>query len=187
MFGSRHASAVEHRPADVVSRPLVLQDKFPDGIWKLLALPTALEPAGALTIAAGGRRTRGLDRVGRGTELVCGDMRHHRRLAGSVCGMPSGSAQLSCRSHGVATRRAGSRRPDLASRPRPDLLDRQPGPRVSGPHRLEDRQNVLCARGSPQRQKPMIGVRERAPTADGAEAGVAVFWQDHGSTVPECI
>jgi hypothetical protein len=53
----------------------------------------------------GGRRTRGLDRVGRSTELVRGDMHHHCRLAGSICGVPSGSAQPSCRSHGMATRR----------------------------------------------------------------------------------
>jgi hypothetical protein len=48
-------------------------------------------------------------------------------------------------------------------------------------------QNVLCARGSPQSQEPMVGVRERPPAADGDEAGVAVFWQDHGATAPECI
>jgi hypothetical protein len=33
----------------------------------------------------------------------------------------------------------------------------------------------------------MVGVRERPPAADGDEARVAVFWQDHGSTVLECI
>jgi hypothetical protein len=87
----------------------------------------------------------------------------------------------------MATRRAGLRHPDLASRPCPNLLDRQTGPRVRGLHRLEEVQNVLCARGSPQSQKPMVGVRERPPAADGDEARVAVFWQDHGSTVPECI
>jgi hypothetical protein len=34
--------AVEHRPADLVSQPLVLQDEFVNRIWKLFALPTAL-------------------------------------------------------------------------------------------------------------------------------------------------
>ena len=81
-------SAVEHRPADLVSQPLILQDEFANRIGELFALPTALEPAGALTLASGGRRTRGLDRVGRSTELVCGDMRHRCRLAGSICGVP---------------------------------------------------------------------------------------------------
>ena len=110
-------------------------------------------------------------------------MRHHRRLSGSICGMPSGSPQLSCRSHGMATRRAGLRHPDLASRPCPNLLDRQTGPRVRRLYRLEEVQNVLCARGSPQSQELMVGVRERPPAADGDEAGVAVSWKDHGSTV----
>src|SRR5438132_7440502 len=125
-------STVEHRPTDLVSQPLILQDEFANRIRKLFALPTALEPAGVLTLGYGGRRTRGLDRVGRSTELVCGDMRHHRRLAGSICGVASGSAQLSCRSHGMATRGAGLRHPDLAPRPRPNLLDRETGPRVRG-------------------------------------------------------
>src|SRR5207302_823841 len=178
-------STVEYRPTDLVSQPLIVQDEFANRIRKLFALPTALEPSGVLTLGSGGRRARGLDRVGRSTELVCGDMRHHRRLAGSIRGVASGSAQLSCRSHGMATRRAGLRHPGLASRPCPNLLDRQTGPRVRGLHRLEEVQNVLCARGSPQSQEPMVGVRERTPAADGDEAGVAVFWQDHGWSVTQ--
>jgi hypothetical protein len=51
-------------------------------IRDLFALPTALEPAGALTLTSGGGRTRGLDRVGSSTELACGDMRHRCSLAG---------------------------------------------------------------------------------------------------------
>ena len=30
----------------------------------------------------------------------------------------------------------------------------------------------------------MVGVRERPPAADGDEAGVAVFGEDHGCTCP---
>jgi len=66
----------------------------------------------------------------------------------------------------------------------PSLLDRLAGPRVRGLHRLEEVQNVLCARGRPQSQEPMVGVRERPPAADGDEAGVAVFGEDHGCTRP---
>src|SRR5205823_1426272 len=137
--------------------PLIVQDELANRMGKLFALPTALEPAGALTLVTGGRRARGLDRIGRGTEFVCGDVRHHRRLAGSICGVPSGSAQLSCRSHGMATRRAGLRHPDLASRPCPNPLDSQTGPRIFGPYRLEEVQNVLRAGGSPQSQQLMVG------------------------------
>ena len=175
-------STVEDRPADLVSQPLILQDEFANRIGELFALPTALDPAGALTLASGGGRPRGLDRVGRSTELVCGDMRHRCGLAGSKCGVPSGSAQLSCRSLGMASRIAGLRHLDLAARPCPSLLDRLAGPRVRGLHRLEEVQNVLCARGRPQSQEPMVGVRERPPAADGDEAGVAVFGEDQGCT-----
>ncbi len=44
---------------------------------------------------------------------------------------------------------------------------------------------MLCALGSPQGQKPMVGIRERPPATDGDEAGVTLLWQDHGLTVPE--
>jgi hypothetical protein len=47
--------------------------------------PAALEPSGAFGLACRSRRTRRLDRVGRSTEFVCGDMRDHRGLAGSEC------------------------------------------------------------------------------------------------------
>jgi hypothetical protein len=33
----------------------------------------------------------------------------------------------------------------------------------------------------------MVGVHERAPAADGDEAGVAVLGEDHGRTVAACI
>ena len=97
------------------------------------------------------------------------------------CGVPGGSAQLSCRSHGMATRRPGLRHPDLTARPCPNLLDRLAGPRVRGLRRLVEVQNVLRARGSPHHQEPVAGVRKRPPTADGDEAGVAIFGEDHGA------
>ena len=58
------------------------------------------------------------------------------------------------------------------------------GAGVRGLHRLEEVQNVLRARGSPQRKEPMVGVRKRPPTADGDEAGVAILGEDHGVGVP---
>jgi hypothetical protein len=116
---------------------------------------------------------------------VCGDMRHHRSLAGSICGVPSGSPQVPRRSHGMPTRCPGLRHPDLASRPCPNLVDRQTGPWVRGLRRLEEVQNVFCACGSPQGQEPMVGIRERSPAANGDEAGVAVFGQDHGPILIE--
>ena len=177
---STSQSAVEHRPADFVSQPLILQDEFANRIRELFALPTALAPARALTLAFGGGRTRGLDCIGRRTELVGGDMRYRRRLAGGICGVPSGAAQLSCRRHGVTTRRARLSHRDLASRPGPSLLNGLAGPWVRGLYRLKKVQNVFCAYGGPQSQELVIGVRERPPAADGDETGVTVFGKNHG-------
>jgi hypothetical protein len=180
-------STIEHRPANLVSQPLILQDEFANRIRELFPLPTALEPTGALTLTSGGRSTRGLDRVGRSTELVRRDVRYHCRLAGSICGVPSGSTQLPCRRHSMTTCRTGLRHPDLAVRPCPNLLDRLTGPRVQGLFRLEQVQNVLCTRRRPQSQEPMVGIRERPPAADRDEARIAGFGEDHGCTLPGCI
>jgi len=46
-------SAVEHRPADLVSQLLILQDECVNRLGELFALPTALEPAGAFPWPAG--------------------------------------------------------------------------------------------------------------------------------------
>jgi hypothetical protein len=45
-------------------------------------------------------------------------------------------------------------------------------------------QNVLRAHGSPESQEPMVGVGKRPPTADGDEAGVAIFREDHFLFLP---
>ena len=45
---------------------------------------------------------------------------------------------------------------------------------------------MLGARGRPQSQKPMVRVRERPPAADGDEAGVAVFGENHGYICRSC-
>jgi hypothetical protein len=88
----------------------------------------ALEPTSMLSLSFGGRRTCSPDRVGRSTKLVGGDMSHHPCLTGSISRVPSGPAQHSCRSHGMAPRRAGLRHPDLASRPCSNLLNGLAGP-----------------------------------------------------------
>jgi hypothetical protein len=84
----------------------------------------------------------------------------------------------------MAARRPGLRHPDLAACPCPNLHDRLAGPRVRRLHRLEKVQNVLRARGSPESQEPMVGVGQRPPTADGDEAGVAIFREDHFLFLP---
>ncbi|MBI5297590.1 MAG: hypothetical protein HY869_19090 [Chloroflexi bacterium] len=106
-------------------------------------------------------------------------MRHHGGLTGRKCGVPGGSAQLSGRRHGMSPRRAGLGHFDLAARPGPRPLDGLAGTQVRGPHRLEEVQNVLRARGRPQGEKPMLQIRERPAAADGDEAGVAVLGENH--------
>jgi hypothetical protein len=80
-------SAVEHRPADVVPQPLVVEDKLANRLWELVALPLAFESPCARAFSFRRGSTRGLDRIGSRTKLVRGDMRHHRRLSGSKCGV----------------------------------------------------------------------------------------------------
>ena len=155
-MNQRECTLVERRPADVVPQPLIIQDQFADCVRELFTLPSALEPPGVLTLAFRSGCTRRLDRVGRSTELVCGDMRHHCRLAGSIPGVPSGSAQLPCRSHGMATRRAGLRHRDLAAHPCPSLLNCVTRPRVRRLRRLEQVQDVLRTRGRPRGEKVMV-------------------------------
>src|SRR5215831_690241 len=45
------ASAVEHRPADVVPQPLIVQDELANRLRKLLTLPLALSPCRGIALA----------------------------------------------------------------------------------------------------------------------------------------
>jgi hypothetical protein len=87
-----HRLAVEHRPADVVSQSLIIQDKVADRFRQLLALPLAFPTTGGLSLPLGRGCPHSLDGVGRSAELVGGNMRHRRRLTRSVRGVASSSA-----------------------------------------------------------------------------------------------
>src|SRR5574341_1832718 len=130
-------STIEYEPTDFVAQLLVVKHEIPDFARKLCTLPFALKATSFFSPTVKRRRARGLDRVGRSTELVCGDMRHRCRLAGSMCCVPSGSAQLSCRSVGSASRRAGLRHRDLAARPSASQFDGSTLPVVIGLYFLE--------------------------------------------------
>src|SRR5262249_28111191 len=77
-------SAVEHRPADVVPHPLVVEYERANCLRELVALPPALESPCALALSFQRGSTCGLDRIGGRTELVRGDVCDGRGLAGSV-------------------------------------------------------------------------------------------------------
>ena len=177
-------SAVEHRPTDRVSKSLIVEDGIAYRLGELLALPTALESASKLTLAFWRSGTHCFDGVSSSTELVRGDVCDDRRLPGSVGGIPCCANQVSGRAHGMAAYGAGLHHHDFATRPRAGLFDGLTRSRVVRPNRLEVVQHVLGARGRPQRQEPMVGVRECSPASDGNEAGVAVFGEDHGCTRP---
>jgi len=164
---SARSSTVEHGPADLIAQPLIVENQLANRIRQLFALPTALESSSSLGLAFACGRTRGLDRVGRSTELVSGDMCYYRGLASSECRVTSCSAQHPGRSHGMAAGRSRLGHGDLASRPRPNLLDRLARPQVRRLHGLEELQHVLRARGRPQSKEPMIGAGQRSPAAEG--------------------
>jgi hypothetical protein len=130
-------NAVEHRPADVVSQSLIIQDKVADRFRQLLALPLAFPTTGGLALPLWRGCPHGLNCVGRSAELVSGNMRHRRRLARSVRGMSSGSAQLSGRSVGEASGRTRLSHRNLTSRPRASQFDGSTRPVVSGLYFLE--------------------------------------------------
>ena len=75
---------VEHRPADLVAQPLIVQDEVANRVRELFALPTALEPSRAVSLTYGRRRARSLDRVGTGMalrEIDHGQSEQRRSLA----------------------------------------------------------------------------------------------------------
>src|SRR5438445_13636503 len=84
----RAVSAVEHKPAQLVSQPLVVEHKFSDLVGELSALPLAFEAASRLAFVFSRCRSHRPDRVGGSTELVGRHMANRRGLAGSVRSMP---------------------------------------------------------------------------------------------------
>src|SRR5438128_9608803 len=142
-------SAVEHRPADVVPQPLVVEYELANLLRELVALPPALESPCALALSFRRGRTRGLDRIGGRTELVRGDVCDDRRLAGSERGMACCPTQVSGRGHCMATRRASLGHFDLAARPGAGPLNRLTRSQVLTPSRLEPVEDVLRARCRP--------------------------------------
>src|SRR5881227_3355702 len=151
-------SAVEHRPADVVAQPLIIQDQLADRVRELVALPSALAPPGALTLAFRSGCTRRLDRVGRRSELVRGDVRDDRGLASSVRGMPCCPTQVSGRGHCMAGRRASLGHLDLATHPGAGMLDRLTRSWALRLNRLEEVKDVFRARCRPKSEELVIRI-----------------------------
>src|ERR1700746_2457963 len=116
-------SAVKHRPADVVTQPLVVKYERANRLRELVTLPPALEPPCAVALAFRRVSACGLDPIGARTELVRGDVRDGPGLASSVRGMPCCPTQVSGRGHCMAGRRASLGHLDLATHPGAGMLD----------------------------------------------------------------
>ncbi len=172
-------SAGEHKPADVVPQPLVVEYELANRLRELVALPPALESPCALALSFPRGSTCRFDRIGGRTELVRGDVCDDRRLAGSVRGMACCPTQVSGRGHCMAARRASLGHRDLATHPGAGLLNRLTRSRVLRPSRLEPVEDVLRARCRPQGEELVIRIGEGPTAADRHETRVAVFREDH--------
>src|SRR4051812_38582815 len=99
-------SAAEHRPADVVPQPLVVEYEPANRLRELVTLPPAFESSCPIPLAFRRAGTCCPDRIGGRAELVRGDVRDDPGLAGGVGGMPRRPTQISGRGHRMAGRRA---------------------------------------------------------------------------------
>lgn len=139
------SSAVEHRPAEVVPQPLVVEDELANRLRELVALPAALAPPGALARSFRRGSPCGFNRIGSCTELVRGDVCNGGSLTGSVRGMPCCPTQVSSRGVCMTSRRARLGHRDLATHPGAGVLDRLTWSRVRRLSRLEEVKDVLRA------------------------------------------
>jgi hypothetical protein len=172
-------SAVEHKPAQLVAQPLVVEHKFSDRVGELGALPLALQTAGLHAVVFSRRRPRSPDRVGRGSEFVGRHMAHRRGLGGSVRGMPCRPTQVSGRGVRMAGRRAGVSPRNLTPRPGTPEVDRPTWTVVLRPCLLEVVQHMLRAVSRPHREKTMMVVLEDPPTTHGDEPRIPDLGEDH--------
>jgi len=150
VLGPDARSAVKHRPADVVTQPLVVKYELANCLRELVTLPLALESPCGRALAFRRGSPCGLDRIGGRTELVRSDVCDGPGLASSVRGMPCCPAQVSGRAHGMAARRASLGHLDLATNPGAGMLDRLTRPWVRGASRLEEVKDVLSATCRPK-------------------------------------
>jgi hypothetical protein len=173
---------LEHPPTDVVPSTLVCDDLLTDRIRELLALPSTFEAAGTTLIPWSASTSR-LDGVGSGSEVVLSHMSDACGLARGIGGVSSRSRHLSCRSHGLTARRPGRHRRHASLSPGADRSNRFARSRVRRALGLEEVLDVFGACRCPQRVEVMVGVSERATSADRDEARVALLREDHGRRV----
>jgi hypothetical protein len=162
---------------------LIVKHKVTDGLGEPLALPAALETSGVLALRIRYRRAHGLDRVGRGTQLVRSDMRDRCCLSSRETGVSRSTAKVPRRRVGVAGGRPGFGHRDLATCPGASELDRAPRPLVVRSGALEVVEHMLRARRSPHGEAMVVVVLERPASTDRDQPRISNIAQDHSSSL----
>jgi hypothetical protein len=80
----------------------------------------------------------------------------------------------------MTARRTSLGHPDLAAHPSAGIIDRLTRSRVLWLTRLEEVENMLCARCRPQNEKLVVRVGEDPTAADRHETRISDLREDHG-------
>lgn len=178
-------SAIEGRPADVISQTLVVENERANLARKLVALPLAFATSylGARTVGSGG--SRGPDRIGSCPKFVRGNMRDCRCLTSGIGGKAWSAVQIASGGVGVAGGLARLFHGDFPTCPSPSQLDRVAGPWIERSNGFEEWQGMLRARRCPQSQELMVGIGEGAASSNGDESRITDLGKNHARTVPK--
>jgi hypothetical protein len=173
----RRPSTDEGRPAYVVAAHLIFYHEVSNPAGKPAALPFALDPS--RVSAARICSSSGLDRVGGGTEVMLGDMGYAGGLTRGVGREPEKLLADAGLPPSRVRRQRGPASSSYGHRPMPAPRRSLEGARICWLLLLEQVQHVLGAGGGPEGQKLVIGVGERAASADRHQVRVSDGGKDH--------
>jgi len=170
-------SVLEDEPADRVAPGLVLKDECPNLLVKLVALPVTFDASGAGVARV--HCSHGLDRIGRGTEIMLRHVAYASCLTSGIGGIPSGPHQGVGRAHRVSAACPSVHHLHIPTGPGACCLDRLAWASIQWLVVLEEVQHVFRALRGPQRQEVMISISERSATANRDQARVTDLREDH--------
>lgn len=170
-------SGAEDRPADGIPGHLILKHEITHLSRQPVTLPIALGPAGIKIVSRA--TARGLDRIGCCTEVVLGDVSDAGRLPCRIRSEPRRPAQRPGRTHRMTAEGTSVHHPRLTGGPSPSGSNGVAGTLIIGTDGLEDRQDVFCAVGRPQREKAVVSIGQRTASAKGDHPRISDFGKDH--------
>jgi hypothetical protein len=140
---------LEDGPADRVAPGLICEHKCSNRPVESIALPVTFDAsrAGVAWVRCSG----GLDRIGRGAEVMLGHVAYTSCLAGGVGGIPRGAHQGTGRTHRMSAAGPSVHHRDIPTNPRSRRAYRVPWASVRWLAILEEMQDVFRTLGSPQR------------------------------------